>query len=138
MKVVAGFIVFSCELSLSGLPTVIFWKPDTAKRFLKFFASSAKSYYTEQVLRLIAGSAMDSFSFGMKSSLFFEYFGLLIVATAIFLLLILWQWHYKFGPWPSLLLSEILTFTVVQHSYLDYSLSTIVGHLTWNKTPFNV
>lgn len=99
MKFISGFIVFIFALSLIGLTIAIYWKPATAKRFLNLFASSAKSHYSEQLLRLIAGGAVILFSSHMKYSLLFEYFGWLIVATAIFLLLIPWQWHHKFGRW---------------------------------------
>lgn len=99
MKLFSGFIVFAFALFLIGLAIVIYFKPATAKRFLNLFASSAKSHYSEQVIRLIAGGAVIVFSTSMKYSNLFEYFGWLIVITAVFLLLIPWQWHHKFGLW---------------------------------------
>lgn len=99
MTIISGFIVCVFAQFLIGLAIVIYGKPATATRFLNLFASSAKSHYSEQIIRLIVGSAMILFSSLMKHSLLFQYFGWIIVGTTFFLLLIPWQWHHKFARW---------------------------------------
>jgi hypothetical protein len=92
--VVAGFSVF-----LIGLAVVIVTNPPLADRFLKSFASSARTHYTEQGLRLLAGAAIVVFANSMWYPRLFELFGWLVAVTAIGLILMPWRWHQKFGNW---------------------------------------
>lgn len=99
MKIISSLIVLIFAVYLIGLTILIYWKPSTARRFLNLFASSAKAHYLEQILRLLAGSALILYAPNMKFPLLFEYFGWLLIVTTIFLLIIPWQWHHKFGQW---------------------------------------
>src|SRR4029077_10885332 len=74
--VVAGFCVF-----LIGLAVVIVAKPLFAERFLRSFASSARTHYTEQGLRLLAGVAIVQFADSMWYPRLFELFGWVIAVT---------------------------------------------------------
>lgn len=82
-------------LGLIGLAVVIAVKRLLAERFLNLFASSARAHYTEQVSRLVVGTAIVIFSPSMWYSYPFQIFGWLIVVTTIGLLLVPWQWHHR-------------------------------------------
>ena len=99
MTWLAGVVVVTTGLWLVGFALLIVVAPVRAERFLKSFASSARTHYTEQVLQLIAGSGIVAFSFQMRFPDLFKIFGWLIVVTAIGLLLVPWQWHRRFGQW---------------------------------------
>ena len=86
-------------LCLIGLAVVIVVKPLLAKRFLNSFASSARAHYTEQLSRLVAGTAIVILSPSMWYSDVFAPFGWLIVVTAVGLLLVPWHWHQRFSKW---------------------------------------
>jgi hypothetical protein len=95
----AGLVVVAFSLSLIGLAALIVTKPLLAERFLRSFASSARTHYTEQGGRLLAGAAIVIFSDSMLYPRLFETFGWLVAATAIALIVMPWQWHQKFGTW---------------------------------------
>ena len=95
----AGAVVVTTGLWLVGLALSIVVIPVHAERFLTGFARSARAHYTEQVLRLIAGSAIVIFSVETRFPGPFRVFGWLIIATASGLLLMPWQWHHQFGKW---------------------------------------
>lgn len=94
-----GIVVAAFGVLLTGLAVVIATKPRLAERFLESFASSARAHYIEQVLRLIAGGAIVIFAPSMWYPDLFNFFGWLIVVTAVGLLLIPWRWHHEFGKW---------------------------------------
>ena len=91
MTWLAGVIVVASGLWLVGLAVAIVLAP---KR-----ASSARAHYTEQSLRLIAGTGMIFFAHQMRFSNLFNVFGWLLVSTAAVLLLVPWTWHHRFGEW---------------------------------------
>ena len=62
----AGAIVAASGLWLVGLATMIFAAPVRAERFIRGFASSARTHYAEQSLRLIAGVAIIIFAPEMR------------------------------------------------------------------------
>jgi hypothetical protein len=99
MTFLTGIVVVTTGLWLIGLALSIVVTPVHAERFLTKFASSARAHYTEQLLRLIAGSAIVIFSVEMRFPDIFRIFGWLIVATALGLLLMPWKWHHQFGKW---------------------------------------
>lgn len=84
-------------LGLIGLALVIAVKRLLAEGFLNLFASSARAHYTEQVSRLVVGTAMVIFSPSMWFSYAFQIFGWVMVVTTIGLLLMPWQWHHRFA-----------------------------------------
>ena len=62
----AGAVVLITGLWLIGFALVIVVAPRRAERFLRSFASSARAHYTEQVLRLMVGSALILFAAEMS------------------------------------------------------------------------
>ena len=97
MTWLAGSVVVASGLWLVGLALAIVAVPARAERFLGKFASSARAHYTEQVLRLLAGSAIVVFSSEMRFPEAFRAFGWLLGITAAGLILLPWRWHQRFG-----------------------------------------
>ena len=99
MNILSGLIVVATGLFLTGLSVVIVFKPSIGQKYLESFASSARSHYTEQAIRLIGGGAFVLFSSSMLYPDVFFYFGWIVIIPSIGLLLIPWQWHHKYGQW---------------------------------------
>jgi uncharacterized protein YjeT (DUF2065 family) len=76
---------------------VIVTKRQLAERFNKLFASSERTHYIEQVLRLVVGLSLIIFSPLMRYSNVFQIFGWLFVVTTIGLLIAPWRWHHRFA-----------------------------------------
>src|SRR5262249_18308068 len=72
-------------------------KPAVIERFLMLFASSARTHYVEQVLRLLAGAALVVLSPAMWQPKIFWLVGWAIVASSIALICFPWQWHHRFA-----------------------------------------
>ncbi|MBZ0302800.1 MAG: hypothetical protein K8J31_23855 [Anaerolineae bacterium] len=99
MSFVAGGIVVAFGLFLIGLTGIVFVKPMVAERFFRSFASSARTHYTEQGIRLLIGAALIVRSPVMWQGDVFRLIGGVIVITSVGLLLIPWRWHHRFGEW---------------------------------------
>lgn len=99
METVSGIIVVAVGVGLIGFAGMIFVKPLSAERFITSFASSARAHYTEQAVRLVAGTAMVIFSGRMQYPDIFEVFGWIITITSVGLFLIPWRLHHTFGKW---------------------------------------
>ncbi len=99
MSWVAGFVVVTSGLWLLGLAVAIWVVPARTKDFLRRFASSPRAHYSEQILRLIAGVAFVVYAAEMRFPMLFSTFGWVLVASAVGLLLMPWQWHRRFGEW---------------------------------------
>ena len=97
MRVLSGILVVAFGVFLVGLAVLIAVKPQLAERFLRSFASSARTHYAEQSLRLIAGGAMASFAPSMWYPHVFMLLGWMLAITAAVLLLLPWRWHHEFG-----------------------------------------
>lgn len=97
IQVLSGIVILAFCVFLIGLAAVIVIKPDRAEVFLNSYASSARAHYTEQVARLIVGTALVVFAPSMWYSNLFNLFGWIILVTTVGLLLIPWQWHHRFG-----------------------------------------
>jgi len=97
VNVLSGVLVFGFGLFLIGLAALITTMPSHAEGFLMGFASSARTHYTEQGLRLVVGAAVVTFASSMRYPGLFKLFGWLIIVSTAALLLIPWQWHNKFG-----------------------------------------
>jgi hypothetical protein len=95
VRLLSGVVVLGLCLFLIGLAVVIATKPALAERFLRSFASSARTHYTEQGARLLVGAALVDFASSMWQPELFKVLGWLIIVTAVGLLLIPWQWHHK-------------------------------------------
>lgn len=97
VRVLCGAVVVGFGLFLIGLAAVITAAPSRAESFLRGFASSALTHYTEQGVRLVVGVALVNCASTMRYPRLFELFGWLIIASTAALLLIPWQWHHRFA-----------------------------------------
>lgn len=97
MTVLASVVVVGCGLFLIGLAGVILAKPPLAERFLLSFASSARTHYLEQALRLLIGASLLVLSPAMWQSSLFRLVGWALVSTSVALILLPWRWHQKFA-----------------------------------------
>jgi hypothetical protein len=97
VTLLAASVVVGLGLFLIGLACVAFAKPAIAARFLTAFASSARTHYTEQVLRLLIGASLIVLAPRMWQADLFRIVGWLIAVTSVGLLLIPWRWHHRFG-----------------------------------------
>lgn len=97
MNAVAGAILVAFGLFLVGLTVVVFAKPAVAERFFMSFASSARTHYTEQVVRLLIGGSLIIRSGAMWQPKVFWFVGWAIVLSSLVLILTPWQWHHRFG-----------------------------------------
>jgi cell division protein FtsW (lipid II flippase) len=94
---VAGAILVAFGLFLIGLAVVVFAKPAVAERFFMAFASSARTHYTEQIVRLLIGASLMIRSAAMWQPKAFWLVGCAIVLSSLVLILTPWQWHDRFG-----------------------------------------
>lgn len=99
MRLISGIVVVVFGLCLIGFALLIVVHPGRAERFLNAFASSARTHYTEQVLRLVVGAALVVFAPSMWYSDLFGLLGWLMVVTAVGLFLVPWRWHHRFSRW---------------------------------------
>lgn len=97
MNVLSGVVVVGFGLFLIGLTALTAAAPSRAERFLRGFASSARTHYTEQGVRLVVGAAIVKFAGSMRYPELFTLFGWLMLASTAALLLVPWQWHQKFS-----------------------------------------
>jgi hypothetical protein len=97
MSAVTGAILVAFGLFLVGLTVVVFAKPAVAERFFMAFASSARTHYTEQIVRLVIGASLIIRSGVMWQPKVFWLVGWGIVVSSLVLILTPWQWHDRFG-----------------------------------------
>jgi hypothetical protein len=97
MSAVAGAILVAFGVFLIGLTVVVFAKPAVAERFFMAFASSARTHYTEQIVRLVIGASLIVRSVAMWQPKVFWLVGWGIVVSSLVLILTPWQWHDRFG-----------------------------------------
>lgn len=81
IQVLSGIVILAFCVFLIGLAVVIVIKPERAEAFLKSYASSARAHYTEQVARLMVGTALVVFAPSMWYSNLFNLFGWIILVT---------------------------------------------------------
>jgi hypothetical protein len=96
-SLLAAIVVVACGLFLIGLSVVIFANPALAERFFMSFASSARTHYAEQALRLLIGASLVVLSPAMWQTNMFRLLGWAIVVSSAGLILIPWRWHHRFG-----------------------------------------
>ena len=97
MSLLASFVVVAFGVLLIAFTGVAFAKPATAERFLRLFASSARTHYVEQVSRLLIGAALVVLSPGMWQPNIFWLVGWAIVVSSAALMCVPWRWHHRFG-----------------------------------------
>ena len=97
MSALAGATLVAFGFFLVGLTVVVFAKPAVAERFFMSFASSARTHYMEQVVRLLIGASLIIRSGAMWQPKVFWFVGWAIVLSSLVLILTPWQWHDRFG-----------------------------------------
>jgi hypothetical protein len=97
LVILTGCVMVIFALYLISLLIITIWNKEIAVNYFSSFASSARAHYLEQILRLIVGMSMLSFSKSMLYAQFFEMFAWIIVLSTIVLILIPWTWHNKLG-----------------------------------------
>jgi hypothetical protein len=97
MSVAAAGVVVAFGLCLIAFPGVAFAKPAIAERFVTAFASSARTHYGEQILRLLVGAALVVRSPIMWQPKMFWLGGWAIVVSSAVLLCVPWLWHHRLG-----------------------------------------
>jgi hypothetical protein len=97
MTLVAAVVVVVFGLFLIAFLGVVFANPAIAERFLKSFASSARTHYIEQILRLLVGAALVVLASAMWQPSVFRLIGWAIVVSSAALMCLPWQWHHRFG-----------------------------------------
>ena len=97
MSQAATFVVVAFGFFLIAFTGAVFVKPAIAERFVAVFASSARTHYVEQVLRLLIGAALVVLSPAMWQSNLFWLIGWAIVISSVALICAPWQWHLRFG-----------------------------------------
>lgn len=97
LNAIAGAILVAFGLFLIGVTVVVFVRPALAERFFTAFASSARTHYTEQAVRLLVGASLIIRSAAMWQPKVFWFVGWAIALTSLLLILTPWQWHNRFG-----------------------------------------
>src|SRR5262245_31749565 len=97
MHFVSGLVVIAGAMSFIGLAVLVFAMPAVAERFLMGFASSARTHFAEQILRVLFGGSLVFYSSSMWQSHLFRLIGWAIVVSSVALMLVPWQWHHRFG-----------------------------------------
>jgi len=97
MRQVAAVVVVTFAVLLIILTRVAFAKPVIAERFLRHFASSARTHYIEQIIRLGLGAALVVLSPAMWQPTMFWMVGWAIVVSSAALMCVPWQWHHRFA-----------------------------------------
>jgi hypothetical protein len=97
LNAVAGAILVAFGLFLIGVTVVVFARAAVAERFFMSFASSARTHYTEQVVRLLVGASLVIRAAAMWQPKVFWFVGWAILLSSLVLILTPWQWHHRFG-----------------------------------------
>jgi hypothetical protein len=97
LNAIAGAILVAFGLFLIGVAVVVFARPAVAKRFFMAFASSARTHYAEQAVRLLVGASLIVRSAAMWQPKVFWLVGWAIALSSLALVLAPWRWHHRFG-----------------------------------------
>ena len=97
MSTVAAAIVVVFGLSLITFTGVAFAKPARAERFLRAFATSARTHYVEQAFRILVGAALVVVSSTMWQPTVFWLLGWALVVSSAALICVPWRWHDRLG-----------------------------------------
>lgn len=97
MRLVAGIVVVGFGLFLIGLAFISFARPARVEPFIMAFASSARTHFLEQGLRVLMGAALVVRSPAMWQPDAFWLLGWAIIVSSTALMCVPWQWHQRFG-----------------------------------------
>lgn len=92
-----GVLAAGIYLLTLGLFSIV--RPESTRRFLSAFASSAQAHFVELLARLVLGGAFIAAAPGLAFSPLFVVFGWVLVATTLVLLALPWRWHSRFASW---------------------------------------
>ena len=99
MELLAKSITIFFGLYLIFLFIMVLFKKEKAINFFSSFASSAKTHYIEQTLRMLAGIGVFFYSEKMIYPIIFKYFSYLLICVSVLLFLTPWKLHNKYGEW---------------------------------------
>jgi hypothetical protein len=97
VNAIAGVLLVGFGVLLIGIALLVFAMPGLAERFFTAFASSARTHYAEQAVRLLVGASLIIRSAAMWQPKLFWFVGWAIALTSLLLILTPWQWHNRFG-----------------------------------------
>lgn len=97
MNIPAGIVIVVFAVFLIGLTGVVFATPGLAERFFMSFASSARTHFAEQAIRLLFGASLVVLSPTMWQANMFRILGWAVVTTSVGLMLLPWRWHHRFA-----------------------------------------
>lgn len=92
-------VVVTAALYLLALGGGALLRPETAKRFLGGFATTARIHFTELALRIVAGVAFVFSAPRMAFDQAIAVFGWMLVATSLALAIVPWRLHQRFAAW---------------------------------------
>lgn len=93
----SGIIVALFGLFLIGLGGLCVVRRPAAERFLSGFASSAKTHFTEHLIRLVVGIGFVLHSPSMWYPTVFNVFGWILIVSSAVLLVLPWKWHREYA-----------------------------------------
>jgi hypothetical protein len=94
-----AFVVLAGGVYLLALGLGAIVAPESTKRFLRGFASSARAHFTELFVRLVGGAAFIATASQMRFSAAWAIFGWILIGTTVVLLMAPWTWHRRFASW---------------------------------------
>ena len=97
--VVGLAVVVTAALYLLTLGCGALLRPETTKRFLGGFATTARIHFTELALRIVAGIAFVLSAPRMAFGPAIAIFGWMLVVTSLALALVPWRFHQRFAAW---------------------------------------
>ena len=99
MNLLATSLVILAGAYLIGLGVAALLRPESTKRFLESFASSATAHFTELGARIAVGAGIVLSSHRMQFASGFVAFGWLLIGTSVVLLAVPWRVHHRFAVW---------------------------------------
>ncbi|MEP7380600.1 MAG: hypothetical protein ABI910_02885 [Gemmatimonadota bacterium] len=99
MTLFASSAVILAAAYLIGLGIAALLRPESAKRFLERFASSASAHFAELAVRIVVGASLVRSAERVQFATGFRVFGWLLIGTSVVLLAVPWQLHHRFAAW---------------------------------------
>jgi hypothetical protein len=97
MSLLAAIILVVFGFGLIAFTGTVFVRPTIAERFLALFASSVRTHFGEQMIRLLVGAALVVRSPAMWQAGLFRVIGWAVVVSSIALMCAPWKWHQRFA-----------------------------------------
>lgn len=97
--VVGLAVVVTAALYLLTLGGGALLRPETTRRFLGGFATTARMHFTELALRIVTGLAFVFSAPRMAFGPAIAIFGWMLVVTSLALAIVPWRFHQRFAAW---------------------------------------